>query len=199
MLKQMTSSRIREIVDKHSLNAALAKKAKQDLKEAARLRKSLEHQQKSFKQMREITNAIIESRKSDKINSLSSLVEKALQFFRTDGEDLHFELVPGTSYGKPNLATVLQVNNESFSLTDDTGDGFLEAIGFAFRISFWLIQHEPTDALIVLDEPFSGVHGKRIPQMMEFLKYLSETFHVQFWINTHNVLIAREADVLVKL
>ncbi len=112
---------------------------------------------------------------------LNSLVTKALQTVYP--EDIHFfDLKFVSERNQTSVYPTLIKDGNELDPLDNSG-GMAEIIAFALRIALITIGKKPK--ILVLDEPFTGVSGIRIPLVQEFISEIGNDLGIQVLITSH--------------
>lgn len=112
---------------------------------------------------------------------LNSLVTKALQTVYP--EDIHFfDLKFVSERNQTSVYPTLIKDGNELDPLDNSG-GMAEIIAFALRIALITIGKKPK--ILVLDEPFTGVSGMRIPFVQEFISEIGKDLGIQVLITSH--------------
>lgn len=112
---------------------------------------------------------------------LNSLVTKALQTVYP--EDIHFfDLKFVSERNQTSVYPTLIKDGNELDPLDNSG-GMAEIIAFALRIALITIGKKPK--ILVLDEPFTGVSGMRIPLVQEFISEIGKDLGIQVLITSH--------------
>lgn len=112
---------------------------------------------------------------------LNSLVTKALQTVYP--EDIHFfDLKFVSERNQTSVYPTLIKDENELDPLDNSG-GMAEIIAFALRIALITIGKKPK--ILVLDEPFTGVSGMRIPLVQEFISEIGKDLGIQVLITSH--------------
>lgn len=112
---------------------------------------------------------------------LNSLVTKALQTVYP--EYIHFfDLKFVSERNQTSVYPTLIKDGNELDPLDNSG-GMAEIIAFALRIALITIGKKPK--ILVLDEPFTGVSGMRIPFVQEFISEIGKDLGIQVLITSH--------------
>lgn len=112
---------------------------------------------------------------------LNSLVTKALQTVYP--EYIHFfDLKFVSERNQTSVYPTLIKDGNELDPLDNSG-GMAEIIAFALRIALITIGKKPK--ILVLDEPFTGVSGMRIPLVQEFISEIGKDLGIQVLITSH--------------
>ena len=132
---------------------------------------------------------------------IEMLVTHCLQF--VFGPSLEFEIELNEVRGKTSAEFyVISTYNDVKIKTkpqDARGGGIVDVISLALRIA--VIQSTDTykDGPLILDEPAKHVSSEYISNVARFLKQISDVFHRQIIMVTHNQYLSEIADLTYKV
>ena len=132
---------------------------------------------------------------------IEMLVTHCLQF--VFGPNLEFEIDLNEVRGKTSAEFyVISTYNDVKIKTkpqDARGGGIVDVISLALRIA--VIQSTDTykDGPLILDEPAKHVSSEYISNVAQFLKQISDVFHRQIIMVTHNQYLSEIADLTYKV
>lgn len=150
----------------------------------------------SVQQKNEVRNFLISfSEYSRNIikDKIESLVNSALKCVFT-GKTLNFKLIPNKTKKGLQYDLYIETGEILTELNNAKGGGVLDIITLALRISFTRLFASSLRQVIVLDEPFKNLDHLRIEPAIEWLKYISKEFNIQFIIVTHIQELIGKAD-----
>jgi DNA repair exonuclease SbcCD ATPase subunit len=132
---------------------------------------------------------------------IEMLVSHCLQF--VFGPNIEFEIELNEVRGKTSAEfyVISTYKNEKIKTKpqDARGGGIVDVISLALRIA--VIQSTDTykDGPLILDEPAKHVSSEYISNVAQFLKQISDVFHRQIIMVTHNQYLSEIADLTYKV
>lgn len=82
---------------------------------------------------------------------------------------------------------------------DARGGGIVDVIALALRVAFIQSTNSYGDGPLILDEPAKHVSSEYIANVAQFLKQISEVFHRQIIMITHNQYLSEIADLAYRV
>ncbi|HHW02786.1 MAG TPA: ATPase [Thermoanaerobacterales bacterium] len=82
---------------------------------------------------------------------------------------------------------------------DARGGGIVDVIALALRVAFIQSNNSYGDGPLILDEPAKHVSSEYIANVAQFLKQISEVFHRQIIMITHNQYLSEIADLAYRV
>jgi DNA repair exonuclease SbcCD ATPase subunit len=115
---------------------------------------------------------------------IASVVTKFLQIvFEEEAYD--FEVKFEEKRGKTEALLLFKRHGHEIDPSESSGGGPQDIAAFALRLACLSLTVPPIRRVLVLDEPFIGLHKSLHPRVMAMLKVLSEELDFQFIIITH--------------
>lgn len=128
---------------------------------------------------------------------IEMLVTHCLQF--VFGPNLEFKIELSEMRGKADAEFyVISVFNDMKVKTkpqDARGGGIVDVIALALRIAVLQSTSSYGNGPLILDEPAKHVSSEFIANVAQFLKQISEVFHRQIIMITHNQYLSEIADL----
>lgn len=93
---------------------------------------------------------------------------------------------------KTECDLLFEERGNTYAPLEGSGYGAVDVAAFALRLSLWALN--PTDNVMVLDEPFRNVSPDRQHRVGEMLKSLSEELSLQIILVSHAVDVNIQAD-----
>lgn len=113
---------------------------------------------------------------------IANIVTKCL---RTVGWDYDFAINFERKRGKTEARLVFLRRGHEVKPTDASGGGPLDVAAFALRVACLMLILPKRRRVLVLDEPFKNVHGKKYQQnMAKVVETLSSDLDIQFIVVT---------------
>jgi len=132
---------------------------------------------------------------------IEMLVTHCLQF--VFGPNLEFEIELNEVRGKTSAEFyVISIYNDVKIKTkpqDARGGGIVDVISLALRIAVIQSTDIYKDGPLILDEPAKHVSNEFINNVAQFLKQISDVFHRQIIMVTHNQYLSEIADLAYKV
>lgn len=132
---------------------------------------------------------------------IEMLVTHCLQF--VFGPNLEFEIELNEVRGKTSAEFyVISIYNDVKVKTkpqDARGGGIVDVISLALRIAVIQSTDIYKDGPLILDEPAKHVSNEFINNVAQFLKQISDVFHRQIIMVTHNQYLSEIADLAYKV
>lgn len=132
---------------------------------------------------------------------IEMLVTHCLQF--VFGPNLEFEIELNEVRGKTSAEFYVISTYDDVKIKtkpqDARGGGIVDVISLALRIA--VVQSTDTykDGPLILDEPAKHVSSEYISNVAQFLKQISDVFHRQIIMVTHNQYLSEIADLTYKV
>jgi len=132
---------------------------------------------------------------------IEMLVTHCLQF--VFGPNLEFEIELNEIRGKTNAEFYVISTYDNVKVKtkpqDARGGGIVDVISLALRIAVIQSTDLYKDGPIILDEPAKHVSNEFINNVAQFLKQISNVFHRQIIMVTHNQYLSEIADLAYKV
>ena len=134
------------------------------------------------------------------INSIIDMVSFALQSIFHD-KDYSVKLIIGESR-TANTADLVLVDKTSGTeilsdIPDSVGGGVSAVIGFVLQVFY--IMYFKLNRVLFIDEGLSAVSSEYLPNLMEFIRMLSEKKGFKFLCVIHDVRFLKYADYCYKM
>lgn len=127
---------------------------------------------------------------------IETLVTNALQY--VFGPLFQFQIEIDDHGGKPVAEFYVISDYEGVKVKtkpqEARGGGVVDIVTLALRVALIETVRPPLTGPIILDEPGKHVSGEYVHYLYEFLKSLSEMFHRQIIMVTHNHHLAESGD-----
>lgn len=111
---------------------------------------------------------------------LEHLVSSAIHAVFDDSIDFVVDI----NEEKSEVTFSLLKGNKPHPIIDFVGEGLVDVISFALRVSILLLNRRPR--ILILDEPFRFLNKARHPAASELISRLSKDLGIQFVIVTHS-------------
>lgn len=132
---------------------------------------------------------------------IEMLVTHCLQF--VFGPNLEFEIELSEVRGKTNAEFYVVSTYDDVKIKtkpqDARGGGVVDVISLALRIAVIQSTDLYKDGPLILDEPAKHVSNEYINNVAQFLKQISDVFHRQIIMVTHNQYLSEIADLAYKV
>ena len=132
---------------------------------------------------------------------IEMLVTHCLQF--VFGPNLEFEIELSEVRGKTNAEFYVVSTYDDVKIKtkpqDARGGGVVDVISLALRIAVIQSTDLYKDGPLILDEPAKHVSNEYINNVAQFLKQISDVFHRQIIMVTHNKYLSEIADLAYKV
>lgn len=172
----MNIDSIQRKIDKYKLSASTVKL---QLKKEKRKCEQAKNYLRAVEEARRICQDIAQTIQRQAHTQIQSIVTICLQTIF--GPDYSFEILFVKKRGKTEAKLNLKYKNNIIEnpLDADSG-GVLDVAGFALRLSCLMLSKPFKRKLIVLDEPFKNLHGKKYRERVKtLLEKLAKDFKVQ--------------------
>lgn len=124
---------------------------------------------------------------------VESLVTEALHY--VFGENYAFEIESSVSRNQAEAQMWVTIDGVRHSLKDELGGGVVDVCSFVLKVTFWALQLNRTEPVLIFDEPLKNIDSGRLEAIGVMIKTLSERLGVQYIIVTHEQELAAIADV----
>jgi DNA repair exonuclease SbcCD ATPase subunit len=124
---------------------------------------------------------------------VEALVTEALHY--VFGDNYSFEIESTVSRSQAEAQMWVVIDDYQHSLKDELGGGVVDVCSFVLRVTFWALQVNRTEPVLIFDEPLKNVDSGRLEAIGVMIKSLSERLGVQFILVTHEQELASIADV----
>jgi DNA repair exonuclease SbcCD ATPase subunit len=132
---------------------------------------------------------------------IEMLVTHCLQF--VFGPNLEFEIELNEIRGKTSAEFYVISTYDNVKIKtkpqDARGGGIVDVISLALRIAVIQSTDIYKDGPLILDEPAKHVSNEFINNVAQFLKQISDVFHRQIIMVTHNQYLSEIADLAYKV
>lgn len=132
---------------------------------------------------------------------IEMLVTHCLQF--VFGPNLEFEIELNEVRGKANAEFYVISTYDDVKIKtkpqDARGGGIVDVISLALRIAVIQSTNTYKEGPLILDEPAKHVSNEYIGNVAQFLKQISDIFHRQVIMVTHNQYLSEIADLAYKV
>lgn len=129
-------------------------------------------------------------------SEIEKLVTACLRLVFDD--DIQFKVELGELRGKSSAEFYIvdKANQKEFQykVEQSRGGGVVDIVSLALRISFFLKYQPSMQGPLVLDEPCKHLSEEYIFNIADFLKKVSDQFHIQIIMISHNQHIASISD-----
>lgn len=116
---------------------------------------------------------------------IASIVTRCLQ--TVYGESAYeFKIKFEQKRGRTEASLLFVRNGKEFFPLKETSGGQASVAAFALRLASLILANPPRRKLLVMDEPFVGVHKDQLPALRQLLLDLSKEMKVQIILVTHN-------------
>ena len=196
-------------IEKHTQQLIVEYAMKKSIKE--KLEKDLITKQKELEQVANLIDILEQVRfllqrtseyaREQIKQQIEMLVTHCLQF--VFGPNLEFEIDLNEVRGKTSAEFYVISTYDDVKIKtkpqDARGGGIVDVISLALRIA--VIQSTDTykDGPLILDEPAKHVSSEYISNVAQFLKQISDVFHRQIIMVTHNQYLSEIADLTYKV
>lgn len=167
------------------IDGALAeyRHAKANVKEERQALAKAKSEVKDIEQAQKILQQVAQSVQQSAHEQISHVVTRCLKAIFGD-DAYEFAIRFEQKRGKTEARLVFIRDGVEFDPTYDIGDGVLEVASFALRLSALLLNRPPLRRLIILDEPFKNIRGKKYRERIrDLVVQLAEELDFQFIIN----------------
>ena len=144
-----------------------------------------------------VFSVLIESKKEEIKNRIESLITKGLQtiFERSDYRfSINMEIKRGVMTASPMVHSLFQGEEFATDPMDGRGGGLCDVIAFLLQVIVLLSFGNKFERVLVCDEVFKHVSRQYLPNIAEFLTYLTEKTGLQIIMVTHQDEITQCAD-----
>lgn len=125
---------------------------------------------------------------------IESLVNKILKYIYAE-QKIEFQLKVEEKRGRTEFAPVILAEGIERNPEDDEAGGAVDLISLGMRIIFSFLQKKKSRPVFILDEPLKFIgSGEMMERAGQMLKEISELFHIQFIIVTHDEELFSFAD-----
>lgn len=122
---------------------------------------------------------------------ISRIVSKALDIvFLEEANGFYVKFLSRRNTTECDL--MLEDSGHLIDPLDSSGFGEADTVSFALRIAYWSLGK--TRNVLILDEPFRYLDGKRMERASEMVKALSMELNLQIIIVTHKAKMGHSAD-----
>lgn len=132
---------------------------------------------------------------------IEMLVTQCLQF--VFGPNIEFQIELSESANKTNAEFYVISDYDNFKVKtkpqDARGGGVVDVISLALRIAVIQSTNAYRNGPLILDEPAKHVSSEYIANIAQFLKQISDIFHRQIIMVTHNNYLSEIADAAYKV
>jgi len=141
----------------------------------------------------DIINAVSILVQSEFNGVVEGLVTEALQYVFGGGYSFEIENTVSRSQAEAQMWVV--IDGTQHSLKDELGGGVVDVVSFVLKVTFWALQINRTEPVLIFDEPLKNVDSGRLEAIGMMIRSLSERLGLQFLIVTHEHELAEVADV----
>lgn len=198
-----------EEIEKHTQQLMVEYAMKKNIKE--KLEKDLNAKQNELEEVANLIDVLEQVRlllqraseyaREQIKQQIEMLVTHCLQF--VFGPNLEFEIELSEVRGKTNAEFyVVSIYDDVKIKTkpqDARGGGVVDVISLALRIAVIQSTDLYKDGPLILDEPAKHVSNEYINNVAQFLKQISDVFHRQIIMVTHNQYLSEIADLAYKV
>lgn len=124
---------------------------------------------------------------------VEALVTEALHF--VFGENYQFEIESSVVRNQAEAQLWVVIDGVRHSLKDELGGGVVDVCSFVLKVTFWALQINRTEPVLIFDEPLKNIDSGRLESIGVMIKSLSERLGVQFIMVTHEQELASISDV----
>ncbi|WP_213951205.1 ATPase [Tepidanaerobacter syntrophicus] len=132
---------------------------------------------------------------------IEMLVTHCLQF--VFGPNIEFQIELSEAANKTNAEFYVISDYDNFKVKtkpqDARGGGVVDVISLALRIAVIQSTNAYKNGPLILDEPAKHVSSEYIANVAQFLKQISDIFHRQIIMVTHNNYLSEIADAAYKV
>jgi len=169
---------------RHLLNKSLMEKtyAARSVKEASLALVKAKEYETDVVEAQKVIQELAEKIQNTAHEQIARVVSRCLESVFGKGK-FGFKILFEQKRGKTEARPVFVENSHEMDPMDETPQGAVDVASFALQLTKLVLSRPPRRRLLVLDEPFSQLHGsewrERIRQMVETL---SKEMKVQFLI-----------------
>jgi len=198
-----------EEIEKHTQQLMVEYAMKKNIKE--KLEKDLNAKQNELEEVANLIDVLEQVRlllqraseyaREQIKQQIEMLVTHCLQF--VFGPNLEFEIELSEVRGKTNAEFYVVSTYDDVKIKtkpqDARGGGVVDVISLALRIAVIQSTDLYKDGPLILDEPAKHVSNEYINNVAQFLKQISDVFHRQIIMVTHNQYLSEIADLAYKV
>ncbi len=124
---------------------------------------------------------------------VEALVTEALHY--VFGDNYSFEIESTVARNQAEAQMWVVIDGVRHSLKDELGGGVVDVCSFVLKVTFWALQINRTEPVLIFDEPLKNIDSGRLEAIGVMIKSLSDRLGVQYIIVTHEQELAEIADV----
>lgn len=141
----------------------------------------------------EVMNSVSVLAQTEFKGVVEGLVTEALHY--VFGDNYEFEIESTVSRNQAEAQMWVVIDGSKHSLKDELGGGVVDVCSFVLKVTFWALQVNRTEPVLIFDEPLKNIDSGRLEAIGVMIKSLSERLGVQYIIVTHEQELAAIADV----
>lgn len=180
-----------------AVKKSMGKKIKDDLAATQEKAEKLSKEIDILEQVRILLQRTSEYARMQIKQQVEMLVSHCLQF--VFGPNLEFVIELNEVRGKTEAEFYVVSTYDNIKIKtkpqDARGGGIVDVISLALRIAVIQSINSYTEGPLILDEPAKHVSSEYIANVAQFLKQISEFFHRQIIMVTHNQYLSEIADL----
>lgn len=180
-----------------AVKKSMEKKIKDDLAATQEKAEKLSKEIDILEQVRILLQRTSEYARMQIKQQVEMLVSHCLQF--VFGPNLEFVIELNEVRGKTEAEFYVVSTYDNIKIKtkpqDARGGGIVDVISLALRIAVIQSINSYTEGPLILDEPAKHVSSEYIANVAQFLKQISEFFHRQIIMVTHNQYLSEIADL----
>jgi len=190
-----------QLIVEHAMKKSIKEKLEKDLTSKENELEEVTNSIDILEQVRLLLQRASEYAREQIKQQIEMLVTHCLQF--VFGPNLEFEIELNEFRGKSSAEFyVVSIYDDVKIRTkpqDARGGGIVDVISLALRIAVIQSTDMYKDGPIILDEPAKHVSNEFINNVAQFLKQVSNVFHRQIIMVTHNQYLSEISDLAYKV
>jgi len=141
----------------------------------------------------EVINSVSILAQTEFKGAVEALVTEALHY--VFGDNYAFEIESTIARNQAEAQMWVSIDGVRHSLKDELGGGVVDVCSFVLKVTFWALQINRTEPVLIFDEPLKNIDSGRLEAIGVMIKSLAERLGVQFVIVTHEQELAAIADI----